>query len=243
MGTEGFWNKFESHFPRYLDQIKNREEFPCSGDGGDLLRDLIAIHWIRSWAIISVRDSAKRTVLKKIHQKNITERRLMIADIIEKRTGRANPSLLEIEKESSRLLENANRELVPEYHSKKNRTYFEVARKRFDNLQLSIRYTNSGDLAIGDAPVITTIGGNPRAAGPHQNVGILKTDYVAMPLGPHALAVLSNRADYTDLTTIDVARHNELQWSTFVVWIAAMPDGLADQRLHREAETPSAPEV
>ena len=103
--TEGFWNQFETKFPRILTRIRNRDDAPFVGADADLIRDMVAVHWLRSRAIMNVRDTAGETVSAKLHARLMTEQRSALALEVMRRTGNADPSPTELADIGWRLIE------------------------------------------------------------------------------------------------------------------------------------------
>lgn len=228
-GTEDRWNRFETSFPEALQRV---HDGTASNDlrTAETLRDMLALHWTRSRGMTMSREAASRRFFERHRRTNPARNPDRLAEAFRQRTGLIPSSRAELEWMNEQIIDEFQRTEMDKFHSEQNASNFAVARVRFESLDLAVRYSTGQDLAIGDCPVITTIEGRA-GAGPHQDVGILKADHIAMPLTPHALAVLSVSPDTSDLSDDDVARYNALQWSTFDIWIAARPEGTADEGL------------
>lgn len=228
-GTEDRWNLFETRFPDALQRVHDRTAVN-NPRTVEVLRDMLALHWTRSRGMTKARQAASKRFFERHRRMNPARHPDRLAAAFRQRTGLIASSQTEIEWMNEQIIDEFQRNELDKFHSQQNASNFAAARTRFEALDLAIRYSRDHDLAIGDCPVITTIV-ERAGAGPHQDVGILKADHIAMPITPHALAVLSVGPDASDLSDDDVDRYNALQWSTYDTWIAARPEGTADKRL------------
>lgn len=228
-GTEDRWNLFETRFPDALQRVRDRTAASDSRTI-EVLRDMLALHWTRSRAMTKARKDASGRFFERHRRLNPARHPDRLAAAFRQRTGLVASSQSEIEWMNEQIIDEFQRNELDKFHSRQNASNFAAARTRFEALDLAIRYARDHDLAIGDSPVITTIEGRA-GAGPHQDVGILKADHIAMPISPHALVVLSIGRNDSDLSDEDVDRYNAFQWSTYDTWIAARPGGTAAKRL------------
>lgn len=185
--------------------------------------------------MMEARDQAAERFFARYRRHAPDARSSELAEVLRQQSGIVAASRSALEWTTDRLIENAQINDLARWHSEWNSKYFAAARTRFEGLEIRIHHTAAKDLVLGDSPVVTTIEGRA-GAGPHQGVGIQKTDHVAMPITPNVLITLGVTHPAIDLTDDDVDRYNKLQWSTYVTWIAARPDGTADERLKVEAK-------
>ena len=185
--------------------------------------------------MMEARDQAAGRFFANYRRRAPDARSNELAKALRQRSGIIAASRSALEWTTDRLIEDARTNDVARWHSQWNTRYFATARARFERLEIQVHRTSAKDLVIGDSPVITTIEGRA-GAGPHQGVGVQKADHVAMPVTPNVLVTLGVTHSATNLTDDDVDRYNELQWSTYVTWIAARPESTADERLKLEAK-------
>jgi hypothetical protein len=237
-GSEERWNLFENSFPQALTRLHSGS---AASDVAtvETMKDLLAIHWVRSNGMIAAREQAASRTFGRYQHTAPIERRNFLAEAFRQETGLVPATQSALEWMAERLVENVQSSEVPRWHSEQNLEYFQAARARFATLDLHIHRTASRDLVIGDSPVLTTVQGRI-GAGPHQDIGILQADHVAMPVAPNILITLGNSSPNLALSDDEVDYYNNLQWETFQVWIAAKPDGTADERLKVEAAKRSA---
>lgn len=232
-GTEERWNLFETRFPAALQLVHDRTA-TNEPWAVEVLKDMLALHWTRSRGMTKARDAAAGRFFARHRHTNPDVRPDRLAAAFLQRTGLIASSRSELEWMNDKIIDEFQRHELAKFHSHQNAANFAAARTRFEALDFAIRYSTGKELAIGDCPVITTIDGRA-GAGPHQDVGILKAGHIAMPITPHALAVLGVVPSADELLDNDIDRYNAFQWSTFDTWIAARPEGTADERLKLEA--------
>ncbi len=236
-GAEERWNLFEVKFPATLARVEDRT---ASSDAATIgvLKDMLALHWLRSRAMVEARNQAVERSFERYRKLAPDARPDHLAAALQQETGLIATSRSALEWTVDRIIKDVRTNELAKWHSQQNSEYFQTARSRFEQLELHLHYTSARDLAIGDSPVITIIEGR-FGAGPHQNVGIMKADHVAMPISPGALVTLGARPPNAHLSDAEVDLYNDLQWSTFDTWIAARPGGTADHRLKLEASQTS----
>lgn len=232
-GAEARWNLFEDKFPDALERVAQHTAL-ADPRTVETLRDLVALHWLRSRAMMVAREQAATRFFNSYRRSAPDTRAEMLAETMRQTTGLHAASRSALEWTVDRLVAETQDADVPRWHSQWNVDYFAAARVRLGNLEIGIHHTAGRDLAIGDCPVITTITGRG-GAGPHQNVGIQKADHIAMPITPDTLLTFGEVRPAMNLTGGDVEQYNDLQWSTYVLWVAARPNGTADARFQREA--------
>lgn len=233
-GSEDRWNLFEVNFPAALAGVKDRTALSDPATV-DTLRDMLALHWLRSRGMVRARGQAVNRTFGRYRLDAPDTRRDFLAEALRQRTGLIATSRSSLEWMADKLIGDVQANDLAKWHSRQNVEYFQAARTRFEQLDLHVHYAATRDLAIGDSPVITTIKGQP-GAGPHQDIGVQRADHVAMPITPNVLITLGDNPPNRDLSDDEVDSYNDCQWSTFAVWIAARPGGAADERLKLEAQ-------
>lgn len=228
-GAEERWNLFEVNFPAALSRVQDRTTTLDVKTVG-VLKDMVALHWLRSRGIVEARHQAVERTFARYRKNASTMRPDLLAAAYKQQTGLVAASWSELELAVDRIIEDVRKNELGKWHSEQNSHYFEAARTRLEGLGLRVHYAATRDLAIGDSPVVITIDGR-LGAGPHQDVGILKADHVAMPIAPNVLVTLGAKSPGLDLTDPEVDFYNDLQWSTFDTWIGACPGGTADERV------------
>lgn len=228
-GAEERWNLFEVNFPAALSHVQDRTATLDVKTVG-VLKDMVALHWLRSRGMVDARNQAVERTFERYRQNALDMRPDQLAAAYKEQTGLFAASRSELELAMDRIIEDVRKNELGKWHSEQNSQYFEAARTRLEGLGLRLHYATTRDLAIGDSPVVITIDGR-LGAGPHQDVGILKADHVAMPIAPNVLVTLGAKSPGPDLTDSEVDFYNDIQWSTFDTWIGACPGGTADERI------------
>ncbi|QWZ07816.1 DUF4238 domain-containing protein [Nocardioides panacis] len=233
-GSEDRWNLFEVNFPAALARVKNRAAL-MDPPTVDTLRDMLALHWLRSRGMVRARGQAVSRTFGSYRRDAPDTRPELLAEALRQRTGLVATSRSSLEWMADQMINDVQANDLAKWHSQQNLEYFQAARTRFQQLDLHVHYSDTRDLAIGDCPVVTTIKGRS-GAGPHQDIGVQKADHVAMPITPDILITLGAEPPSKNLSDNEADYYDNLQWSTFEVWIAARPGGTADQRLKHEAQ-------
>lgn len=209
-GSEDFWNSFETNFPRAMQKIRQRSALD-DPDAVGILKDLMAVHWARSPAIMVARDLAVDAMVEGSKRKMLDEHPGMVSRALRERTG-----LVVAPRSAMQWIVDTTHERVVDanqamWHSQRNPVNFKAARDYFETLELQVAYVQSGDLVISDCPVITARNDRP-GTGPHQGVALMDADHLVMPLAPDVLLGLGQASAVMNLMDEGVNFYNSLQW-------------------------------
>lgn len=239
-GTEDFWNSFETNFPRALDTVRTRSVLD-DAEAVSILKDLMAVHWARSTAIMIARNLAVDQIVQESKRTTLDQHPGKVARELRVRTGLevAPRSAMQwiVDTSHERIVE-ANQAM---WHSQRNPVNFKAARDYFETLGLQVAYVQSGDLVISDCPVITARNDRP-GAGPHHGVALMDADHLVMPIAPDVLLGLGQESAVMNLMDEDVNFYNSLQWAAHVNWLAALPGGRGDLMIQVEVRRRMTPQ-
>ena len=231
-GAEDRWNKLESRFGPALAKVRARTAL-ADPEVVASLKDLLALHWARSRAIMVAREPLVAQLVADHKNDMLSERPDLLAQALRTEVGvdPTGPGALQW------MNERAHDEVVAANRSKwdsdRNPINFVAARTHFERFHVQIGYSDDNNLLIGDAPVITTSRRKP-GAGPHQGVALRDADHVAMPIAPNIILSLGPAPSETSLTPDVVDWYNSQQWASYIDWIAALPKSPADLELQAQ---------
>ena len=224
--TEKMWGRVETRAGNVLARLKQQ----LTIDPGDeeTLRDLIAVHWARSRAMMTARDRVTGQVVEQSIT-NVLDRRLPIVEAAYRNTfGHEPASAEDLVDFTIQLHERAVNEGSAQWHSDRNPANLDGGRKILEKWKLQIGLAPEGsEFVVGDNPVIV-MKPSHAGVGPHQDVALGDANQIAMPISPRILLGLGPTNEITTVTP-DVARwYNERQWQGAQHWVIARPGGIEE---------------
>ena len=227
-GAEERWNGLETNFPPALVKVRARTAL---GDPATVsaLKDLLALHWSRSRAIMISRDDAARTVLTE-SMRDIWTHPGVLRKALRDKTGLEAAGWSELEWINATVHDQVFTANAPLWHSRKDVDNYNQARAHFEKSNLVLGFTDTRDLVICDSPVITTRKGMA-GTGPHQGIALFDADHIAMPITPNVMLALGPKAEVVTLSDEIVEEYNRLQWLAHHGWVAARPGGVGDSTI------------
>jgi Protein of unknown function (DUF4238) len=169
--TEQVWGRIESRIPAVRTRLEGRG-WPLDPQDEDVLRSIIALHWVRSSAVRLLHDRIAISKVAESKSRLLLEHPESVRRTLHKRTGilAAGPESLDwmLDRLLGELavprIEAEFRVRVQEYHDQ--------AIEYFSRFRVQVAYAPRPSFVISDVPVITLnkeIGG----LGPHQGVALM----------------------------------------------------------------------
>lgn len=231
--AEDRWNVLENQFPKAFQAARNRSALQDAKIVATL-KDMIALHWARSIAIMVARERMFGDLVEKHKRDMLTNRPDLVARALKAEVGIVATTSSALDWMNDRVYERSVRENLARWNSGHDRDNFEAARRRAEKFEVQIGYARERDLVIGDCPVITTHEGHA-GTGPHQGVAFGDADHIAMPISPSMVIALGSSPGIVNLDDAIVDLYNQFQWDGYHSWIAAKPSGPGDLTLQLEA--------
>lgn len=143
-GAEGRWGLFENNFPVALTQVTARTALgePATVD---TLRDMLALHWVRSRGMVKARDQAADRSFGRYQAEAPDARRRHLAEALRQRTGLVASSRSELEWVVDQMIGDVRGNDLAMWHSDRNEPYFQAARTRFEQLDIHLHYATTRD--------------------------------------------------------------------------------------------------
>ena len=219
---EQLWGGVESRLKPAFNAL-DRRVWPLQPEiEGGTLRDLVAVHWIRSGAIRALHDrlSLEHIAASKTRVAADTE---FWKKAFEAKTGLAPAGDGALEWIIDQLYREVAEPVVAKLFSSKVLEHYQNAKLHFQRYRIRVAYATSPTFMIGDVPVITP---NRRLVGlgPHQGVALMDAEDVFMPVSPNILVALGPQSVQVDLQTEAVRDFNSLQQAGYIRWLACQPD-------------------
>ena len=218
---EQLWGGVESRLKSAFNALDERV-WPLQPEIEETLRDLVAVHWIRSGAIRALHDrlSSEHIAASKTKTAADTE---FWEKAFETRTGLAPAGDGALEWIIDQLYQEVAEPVVAQLFSSKVLEHYQNAKLHFRRYRIQVAYAAPPTFMIGDVPVITPnslLGG----LGPHQGVALMDAENVFMPVSPNILVALGPQSFRVDLQTEAVRYFNSLQQAGCIRWLACQPD-------------------
>lgn len=228
--AERRWGAVEQHMTRTYRLIDQRKVLG-DPEAVDVLRDLLAVHWVRSASMRVMQDRVFQQVLD-AHRGDWARRPDLLSAAYTQRTGLlpAGPGALAWTNEE---LHRISPQVRAEIYSRRNAMHYGWARQKFATGEVQIAYAKEGDFVIGDAPVITAKT-DFEGLGPHQGVALNEASVIIMPISPGILIGLGTKPMYLDIDQPAVETYNQMQVRSFIRWLGARPGGPSDRQMRAE---------
>ncbi len=190
----------------------------------DVLVRTVALHWARSAGIRQVHDAVMDAVVRDSRHKMAGQPRVLERAFTDE-TGLipATATALAIinERAHQRVASKVAQEVWPD----RIHLHLQMAFAHFQQAAVSITRNPTGDLIIGDAPVITLAEDRP-GLGPHQGVGLLQCKIAIMPVAPDLAVVLDLRDEPGAAGQVSTALLNGYQEAAAIRWVARHPGSI-----------------
>lgn len=224
--AEQRWAVTEAHMPRVYDLIDQRAVLD-DADAIETLRDLLAVHWIRTPGIRALHRQLGAQVAARSRAKYAQQPDFLVRAFTQ-RTGLQPTGVASLEWINAQVHATALHAIEEEEFSSMLARAYSFARAVFARRELQIAYTRGADLMIGDAPVLTLKTGHT-GTGPHQGVALAEAKVIVMPLSPTVLIGLGPQPATIALTDDEVRSYNSPQIQAATRWIGCHPGGLSDR--------------
>lgn len=228
--AEERWGEIESHVPRVYKLIDERRLLD-DAEAVDVLRDLLAMHWVRSPSV-RVKSELIRQQVVDARVDHLSNETALLALGLRQQTGLVPGSDADLQWFNRRTHEQAMGNLQEESYSDSLRSLFMRAREMLGTRAVQIGYSRGLDFAIGDVPVVTMQKGH-LGVGPHQGVALGDAGLILMPIDPHVVIALGSEPAEMDMNDDAVSTYNELQARGFIRWLGCRPAGAADAHMRR----------
>ncbi|CAL8973881.1 hypothetical protein CELL_01643 [Cellulomonas sp. T2.31MG-18] len=231
--AEQRWGAVESKMHAVYKLLDERRALD-NPDAVETLRDLVAMHWVRSSAMRAAHEQVAQRVLND-RIRGLSSRPEILSVLLRQRTGLVAAGAAELDWINERVHQELFDQVNDEMFSETVAQYYEKVRADLAARgRVQIGYVDPGaDLLIGDAPVITLRPGHD-GVGPHQGVAFMEATDIVMPISPTILIGMGPEPAEVPIT-LDVARtFNSYQRRGFVRWIACRPGGASDREMRQE---------
>lgn len=164
-GIEQLWGSVESRLGKAFPCI---DEWPLDPRAEDVLRDVIAVHWVRSASVFDLHErlSAEAVAASKAR---LASRAPDWTRIFEERTGLQPVGEGALQWIMDETYKELAAPVIAEQFSAKVQEYFDKARLLFQRYRIQVARAPRANFLIGDAPVITP-NAQIQGLGPHQGV-------------------------------------------------------------------------
>lgn len=226
VATEELWGAVETKMPRAYAAIERRTAL-TDLVATKTLKDLLAMHWVRSPATQVVSEHARKSVLED-SKVQMAKRPEVLARLFQQRTGfaPAGPESLAWVNED---LHSGSGDLFGRAWTETLHRNFQAARDHFEPYELQIVHSDQWDFMISDVPVITSRAGHNGLAV-HQEVALNEATDIYMPISPNVMISLAPNAAEGWLTPAQARSLNEQQVQTSIRWVGWQPDGAIDRQ-------------
>lgn len=228
--AEARWGQVEARAPRLYDLIDHGRLLDDPG-ALDVVRDLIAMHWVRSPALRTTSEGVRRQTVESRIAAFASEIDLLQIGFRQE-TGLHPGSEADLQWFNRQVHESVLRDRQEELHSDSLSRLYHGARKMLSSRAVHVSYARGADFMIGDCPVVTMRPGHP-GVGPHQGVALGDASLICMPIDPHVLITLGPATGETDLDDEAVSQYNDYQIHGLTRWLGCQPGGLADAHMRR----------
>lgn len=230
--SEAMWGSVETQAGITIRRLESG--LPLKSDDGQTLRDLMAVHWARSRAIMTARDAITEGIVEDSKRKTLEARPHLLVQAYLTEVGLIPTTKDQLEWINDLVHGRVVAAGADQWHSERNVVNLDEARKMFARSAIQVGFTPPGsELVIGDAPVLVMKEGDP-GVGPHHGVALGDASQIVMPITPRILLALGPTASVVTMTPDVVRWYNDRQWDGYQKWIVARPGGSQETRMRLE---------